>query len=846
MKMFLVSFLFLIIGVNAQSFSSHKLFDKYCMDCHDSDMAEGKVDFENPPLNWLDPETGKFWEHVIAAIETDYMPPAKKKKLPSSAERKEMVSSVKSVLDKNITIGGTGLRSFDRQEFENTIRSIFGYRYTMPDYFPDQTSTKSIVTLAKDLQLSETLIQAYYDVAVDVANYVLPQPKVKKFIPVESYTKKPEPVRLTSSRGSIARSIKSEKGFGTKYTGDYEITVRAKPLYEERAYYPQPDFYVLQVYSLPEDVNLFSNIPPKSLKAEFKVAANNKWQTFTKVLRLEEGEALNYRWKNGPIYSIGDGSDIDQKIIFERFKQPGLWAAWQTVDKRGVAPLTLYSSVMEALDEKRQPDNLKKLPAKFYSNEHNFFGSFVEGELKTHGPSLDVDMVSVKGPLKVYKSKRELSQEWVTNRFLGERKGQSDQEYLKNILKPFLTKAFRRPASADELEKYKSMALQEITKSGNFNDGVHLVLRAVLSSPDFLFRYPQETELNNYELAHRLSYFLTRSAPDNKLLKNAQSSEFTKSENLKKEVLRILRSNKSRTFSKFFTAKWLSLDKLESLMPDPRLKNYSARTKWAYLEEARFFLQEILENDLPLETFIQPDFAFVNNKTAKQVYGLKGKFSDKMKKVNIDKFGIRGGIMTLPATLMATANGVETQPVIRGVWLLENIMGVNLPHPPSSVPALEPDTSKAETVKQQLEAHKSDPNCASCHKIIDPVGFALENFDAVGQWRSYYPRFEEIGNEEGIKKKYKTINGQKVESNGVMPDGTPIKDVAALKKYMVKNIDMFANCLSQKLLTVATGREMNFAEKKEIELIVDRALQEGKGFKSLLVELIDSNVFRTR
>lgn len=815
------------------------------MDCHDTDMNEGDIDFEKAPLNWQQSTTGEFWENVIAVLDTEYMPPAKKKKQPTTLERREMIRFVRQKMSKNVTIGGSGLRAFDRDQFQNTIKAIFGMNYQIPDYFPDSSSTS--FPLREDLQLSGTLMQAYYDVALDIANKLLPPEQKKTQVKVETFTSKSHSQRLVNSRSYINRSLKTEQSFGARYSGEYALTVKARPFFTEKSFYPQAKNYILQIYTLRPSASVFKEVPQSSLRAEFVVKPNTDWQLFSKTIRVEEGETIAYRWKNGPIQSGPYKGRIKNEVMQKRFKEQRFWLAWKSLDKRGLTPKQLYQDIMQAYKEKRQPANSKKhkRPAKFGDVDHNYINDFLNAELTLHGPALDVLMVSVKGPLKIYKSKPLMDQEKASNKFLGERQGKTDEEYLKSILQPVIEKAFRQPVKSEMLNKYTSMAMKEIAQTGRFQDGVHLALRAVLASPKFLFRYSANTQLNNYDLANRLSYFLTRTLADSTLLKVAKSGSLLKREILKKEVERLLKTNKSQHFINHFVDKWLHIEKLDSLMPDPRLKRFTNKDLKSYKEEARLFFNEILQKNLPLETFIAPNFTFMNQQLAK-TYGLKGKFDSKMKKVPLQKDGARGGLLTLPATMMATANGVDTQPVLRGVWLLENIMGVHLPKPPSSIPALEPDTSKAETVKQQLAAHKTDPSCASCHKLIDPVGFALENFDAVGQWRSHYPIFKEIGNNEGIKKRYKTINGQKVDVSGQMPDGVNIKDVIALKKYLVTNIDQFANCLSQKLMTAATGRKMNYAEKQEISRLVSSVLKSKGGFKDLLIALIDSKIFRTR
>ncbi|MEM7601210.1 MAG: DUF1588 domain-containing protein, partial [Verrucomicrobiota bacterium] len=240
-----------------------------------------------------------------------------------------------------------------------------------------------------------------------------------------------------------------------------------------------------------------------------------------------------------------------------------------------------------------------------------------------------------------------------------------------------------------------------------------------------------------------------------------------------------------------------------------------------------------------VETFIDPDFTYLNKRNAK-LYGIRFPNSDTMARVDIEPGGRHGGILTQASVMMATANGVDTQPVLRGVWLLENVLGDAVPEPPSNIPAVEPDTSGAKSIRELLDRHTADASCAGCHKKIDPPGFALENFDPVGRWRDFYPIYEKVGNKVVRK------DGLPVDAEGTLHDGTELKDVVDLKRYLVENIDIFGECLSEQLLTYATGRHLGFGDQKEVERIVREVRQKGNGFQDLIVALVLSESFRMK
>jgi hypothetical protein len=288
-----------------------------------------------------------------------------------------------------------------------------------------------------------------------------------------------------------------------------------------------------------------------------------------------------------------------------------------------------------------------------------------------------------------------------------------------------------------------------------------------------------------------------------------------------------------------FTGQWLDTKLLPEIMPDPKF-NFSEGEIAIAEEEVEHFFTEMLTQNLPMTDFIDPDFHYTTPEFAEDNYqytqaentsiqSTSMNSESGLRKLPLDRGGRYGGLLTQSAVMTATANGVDTQPVLRGVWLLENILGMPPPEPPKNVPALTPDTKGATTPRDLLAKHTDDAACYTCHQLIDPLGFVMENFDPVGNWRDEWPK----------------IN-TRIDPSGKLPDGTPIKDVTDLKSWLVNNIDLFSACLSEKLLTYATGRVPNFAERKEIETIVHENHQNGNGFQDLVLALVTSETFRTK
>jgi hypothetical protein len=394
-----------------------------------------------------------------------------------------------------------------------------------------------------------------------------------------------------------------------------------------------------------------------------------------------------------------------------------------------------------------------------------------------------------------------------------------------------LPRAFRQPVDTETIESYLAIATGHWAAGHSFDEGMHLVIRNILISPRFLYRSLGSGTMDDHGLATRLSYFLTRGPPDETLLDLANRKRLSPDWVLKRESDRLMPKGPNDDFVQSFTGQWLDTALLLEIMPDPKL-NFTP----FYVEQARkevsYFFAEMLHRNRPLTDFIDPDFTYTSPLFAESVYKLKiesAKGKERVfRRVDLTRGGRVGGLLGQSAVMMATANGVDTQPVLRGVWVLENILGSPPPPPPKNVPALTPDTRGTTTPRQLLKAHNQDAACAACHKRIDPIGFVLENYDPVGRWRERWPK-----------------SNAKIDPSGVLPDGTPIGDVVELKRWLVENIDQFSQCLSEKLMTYATGRVPNYAERREIAGIVKANQDGGGGFRDLILALIESRTFRT-
>ncbi len=318
-------------------------------------------------------------------------------------------------------------------------------------------------------------------------------------------------------------------------------------------------------------------------------------------------------------------------------------------------------------------------------------------------------------------------------------------EDAEPILRRFITRAFRRPANDEELSRYLSLVKGRLESGRSFETSLRAGLAAVLCSPNFLYLREDVRETKNqisdYELASRMSYFLWSSMPDAELLECARLETLHKPDVLYAQVERMLKDSRKNRFISDFTGQWLRLRQIDATMPDPKVyTEFDDYLKLSMVEESQSFFRTLLDEDLGIRNFLDSDFAMLNRRLARH-YGIEGVNGVEIRKVPLPKDSVRGGVLTQGAVLKVTANGTNTSPVLRGVWVLENFLGQTVPPPPANISAIEPDTRGATTIREQLAKHRDDASCNVCHQHIDPPGFALESFDPAGKFRKQYLRY---------------------------------------------------------------------------------------------------------
>jgi Protein of unknown function (DUF1592)/Protein of unknown function (DUF1588)/Protein of unknown function (DUF1585)/Protein of unknown function (DUF1595)/Protein of unknown function (DUF1587)/Planctomycete cytochrome C len=412
----------------------------------------------------------------------------------------------------------------------------------------------------------------------------------------------------------------------------------------------------------------------------------------------------------------------------------------------------------------------------------------------------------------------------------------TDEACARRILSNLIHRAYRRPVVEADLQQPMKL-YAEARAEGGFEAGIEMALSAVLVNPQFLFRIeadPHDVAPNSayripdIQLASRLSFFLWSSIPDDALLDLAERGELSRPEVLEHQVRRMLADPRSQSLVSNFAGQWLHLRNLDSMTPDLRLfPDFDDNLRQAFRRETELLFESILREDRSVLDLLRSDYTFLNERLAKH-YDIPHVYGSQFRRVELGKDSMRGGLLRQGSILTVTSYATRTSPVIRGKWILENILGTPPPPPPANVPALKDNTiSSTLSVRERLAEHRANVACAGCHKLMDPVGFSLENFDAVGRWRA----FEE---------------GRPLDSTGGLPDGSRFEGVTGLERALLKRPELFVGTLTEKLLTFALGRGVESYDAPAVRKIVRDARASNYRFSALIVGIASSTSFQLR
>ena len=796
-----------------------QFLSRYCLECHAADVQKGDRSFDKftLPLKTL-PEVIEARD-IIDQLTLREMPP-KKADQPTDEERLAAIRALRAgTASAQASLQSTGsrtvLRRLSNREYENTLATLFGRRVDtlgLTADFPKEKTARHLDTIGQSLVTSGFLVDQYFQSANRLVETRLGKPATapqtwrfnKNFIQYEEltgshkgafnfrYLNLYEQPNTDTRQGGYGHIEDFRQG--VPVSGLYDIEVEAAALHRDTHYDPAifgidlSEPFILGV--VPGDITKGHIHYPQAIEpllASSVVPDNTPTRLKFRVW-LEAGQTPRFIFPNGPYESRASVITINKRYEKE-FSTP--------VGSSGVG----RSHILR------------------------------EGKL----PHIRISEIVVQGPVTEAVGGAEEIAVFGPEGFKPERA--HDQLFA------FATKAYRRPLQDADRAPIRKLYEQRLAEKASPRQAALDAVKLILCSPSFLYlsEVTQENDrrLRPHDLATRLAYALWATTPDEALFASAASGKLTEDAELKKQIDRLLADARLEGFIGGFLDSWLNMRELGG-MPPPRETNrayYAEDLPASMKTEARLFFRDMLKENRPVNQFLRAEHSFIDKKLAK-LYDLPEqktlRLADGFQKISLKDDKRRGGLLGMAAVLTVSANGVETSPVTRGAWVSENILGIKPPPPPDTVPAIEPDVSGTTTIRERLAKHSTDRACAECHRKIDPLGFSLESFDPVGRWRVNYA-------------KPKKGPAPKIDTSGEFASGETYKDFAGFRDLLhERREEMFTRHLIRSLLAYSAGRLMEPADEFAVDRIHDKVKQQGLGLRSLVVECLTSDVFRSR
>ena len=772
-------------------------FENHCAKCHDEDAKKGGLDLM--ALSWQPDDSRVFahWVSVFDKVDKQEMPPPDEDQ-PDGEARAAFLETLRNELDaaslaKQRADGRVVLRRLNRVEYENTVHDLLAIDLPLQHYLPEDASSHGFDNVSEGLQLSMLHMGQFLEAADAALTTAL------------DFRARPEAINRRLRFHDEESVIEDQKKDGKEKWRAFRVSDEAVVMFDDNSptavrqfsfrergrYRIRVSAYAVQAADRPVWLKIYStNWKVRNLLGYFDFPAEGKREVEV-IADIPKGELLE-------IKPYDTNYDAEGKALYGRdaYSYGGRGIAIEWIDVEG--PLL----------ESWPPPSVARLLSDL---------EIKPIEAKKGRPAYEV---SVDEPLPA----------------------------AEKLLLDFATRAFRRPVMASEVASYVRLVKSGLDAGLSFVDAMQIAFRAILTSPRFLFLEEHPGKLDDWALASRLSYFLWSTSPDETLIGLAANGVLSDSEVLREQVERMLKSPKADAFLENFTGQWLELRQIDFTQPDRKLyPEFDDLLKAAMLGETKAFFTEMLREDLSLTNLVHSDFVMLNRILAEH-YGIDGVTGETFRRVPVPEGSHRGGVLTQASVLKVTANGTATSPVMRGAWVARRLLGEPLPPPPADIPTFEPDTRGATTIREQQAKHRALPTCAACHDRMDPPGFALENFDAIGGWRERYR-----GEKGDLSKKmfrgrriweYKL--GPEVDASGELPDGRRFSDIDAFKRMLMERQEQVVRNLIQNLLAYATGAGVQFADRATVETIVARLQSQDGGLRSLIHEIVQSQVFQNK
>ncbi|HEY6506925.1 MAG TPA: DUF1592 domain-containing protein [Vicinamibacterales bacterium] len=761
------------------------LIDQYCLGCHNDRLKSGGLSLAALDLTAVN-QHAEIAEKVIRKLRGGLMPPAGARR-PDRQAAADLVSWLENEIDTRTTQphpGRVALRRLNRREYENAVRDLVGLNINAKAWLPDDNVKGHFDNDAAALQVSPNFVDQYIYAARAVALEAIGNSKAPP---------------VSTTYGDVANMVISLPPSGAPGTGRQQHRLEGMPFGTRGGFIVEHNFPADGDYELTiGDMALAREVP----RMEFE----------NTVLALLDGQEF---------YRTTIGGEADHKAIDQR-----LDPAVEEVNGR-----------------------LRKIRFRATAGQHKLaitfvHRSFAESDERVRTIALEggqeriqaAHALQIRGPLAVTGMSGSASRARI---FVCRPTSPSDEaSCARNIVENLARRAFRRPVTAEDLAPLMAFYKAGQATAG-FDGGVRDALSAILASPHFLYRVESgdasggTRTLSDLELASRLSFFLWSSLPDDTLLKLATQSRHSKPDVLAAQVSRMLADPRARALSEGFAFQWLNVAKLDEITPDRGQFPHASGLldpRGLFKEELRLFLDSVLRSDRSVMDLLTADYTFLNERLA-MLYGIETVKGSHFRRVTLADTA-RQGLLGKGAILMLTAYPNRTSPVVRGAWILDRLLGTPPSDPPLTVPSL-PENRRgqpARTLRARLEQHRENPTCFACHGVMDPLGFALENFNAVGQYRANDPD---------------TLTP--IDTAGQLPDGTAITGPDDLRRALAARPDrQFVQAFTENLLTYALGRSLDYRDMPTVRRIVRQTAADDYRFKSIVMGVVSSDAFRKR
>ncbi|MEM1225221.1 MAG: DUF1592 domain-containing protein [Planctomycetota bacterium] len=802
---------------------TREFLENYCVDCHSAGDASGDQDFESIGLTQSSFDTVLSLQAAIDQLTLGEMPPIDAER-PEDIDRQAairtmtgLVATLRQTLQS--TDRQTVLRRLNRREYLATIGDLFEVDMTMFDpttLFPADKTVEHLDNVGDALVTSGFLVEQYLAAADEIIE--------KGF-----GTATPVTPRTWTFEGNFEQqpelSIAHRKAFGYRYMCLYDNPLAERP---EGAYGPLLDFE----HGVPADGLYEIRVLAAALHRDTPYSEQ--------TLRMELDEPFRLGIRPGDS-SVGELHVMQpvQPLLAEsavpdsKPEDPPTWLTFRVPLDRGMTPrFTFENGHSESRGCYNRILKVERYRQTFPRDVRDGRGIVAHrNAVLKYGryPQIRIHEVQVRGPLETTPSRGR--PQWAV---LGD--AITDPVELETRLRAFAERAYRRPVASDEFQSLVDFAASRYAAGRTRMESFQDTIRLILCSPSFLYFEPvrdTQSHLSQSGLASRLSYFLTGSMPDDQLTRVALDEDLSDPVVLRRETRRLLANPASSRFLEGFLDAWLNLRTLGDMPPDRGTfpEYYNKNLQADMRTETRAMFRYLIDENRPITDFLSSDYTFLNRDLA-ELYDMPASVAANdeahlFRRVPLDG-SRRGGLLGHASVLTVTANGIETSPIIRGVWLLENILGTPPAMPPDDVPAIDPDVRGAKNIRDLIAKHRSSAACAECHRKIDPLGFALESYDAIGRYRTTYE------------------NNVRIDCSGTLPSGQSFDDVSGLKEILVERQVFFVRMITEKLFEYALGRRFEPADQGEVHRITDQLAQQHYRTVDLIEAIATSPLFQAR